>query len=73
MAGESRTATRSGPNTDVTASTASTRKGLNRTPFELQPWVDASFLTQVLAEESLQEYWTPLPPVAAPTPAMANR
>lgn len=49
------------------------RYGLIRTPFDFQPWVDASFLTQVLAEESLKEYWTPLPPVAAPTATIANR
>ncbi|HEX6242923.1 MAG TPA: ABC transporter substrate-binding protein [Polyangiales bacterium] len=36
--------------------------GLIRNEFEFEPWVDTSFLNEVLKEENLEGFWQPLPP-----------
>jgi sulfonate transport system substrate-binding protein len=36
--------------------------GLIRTAFEFEPWVDRSFLDQVLKEEHLEGFWKEAPP-----------
>jgi sulfonate transport system substrate-binding protein len=36
--------------------------GLIRNSFEFEPWVDTSFLKEVLKEEHLEGFWQPLPP-----------
>ncbi|MET0341926.1 MAG: ABC transporter substrate-binding protein [Polyangiales bacterium] len=38
------------------------RYGLIRNPFELEPWIDRSYLDQVLKEEKLENFWSPSPP-----------
>lgn len=35
------------------------RLGLIRTAFDFEPWVDRSFLDQVLKEEKLEGFWKP--------------
>ncbi|WP_437554843.1 hypothetical protein WME97_22655 [Sorangium sp. So ce367] len=35
------------------------RLGLIRTTFDFEPWVDRSFLDQVLREEKLESFWKP--------------
>jgi sulfonate transport system substrate-binding protein len=49
------------------------RYGLIRTAFELKPWIDASFLQQVLQEEGLNGYWTELPAVTGPIAQVARK
>jgi sulfonate transport system substrate-binding protein len=49
------------------------RYGLIRKTFDFKPWVDASFLGQVLEEEGLSAYWAPLQPVATPLTQVARK
>ncbi|WP_437571814.1 hypothetical protein [Sorangium sp. So ce542] len=37
------------------------RLGLIRATFDFEPWVDRSFLDQVLKEEKLEGFWKPRP------------
>ena len=37
------------------------RYGLIKNTFDFEPWVDSSFLNEVLKEEKLEDFWKPLP------------
>jgi sulfonate transport system substrate-binding protein len=49
------------------------RYGLIRNTFDFKPWVDASFLEQVLREQGLSNYWTEQPASAPIPPQVASK
>ncbi|MEY2934258.1 MAG: hypothetical protein RL033_5007, partial [Pseudomonadota bacterium] len=49
------------------------RYGLIRSAFDFKPWVDASFLEQVLQEQGLSTYWAAQPAVTQSPRPIASK